>query len=100
MVWPIGKWWTCFAKEAIRTQACEEGFFDGQTIGIEKTNEKLAEDVCRCENHGFKHGWVRALWDVGVDSASPLYKEYKFPFKAFDAEKTNDEEEGIEPETA
>lgn len=53
--------------------------------------EKLAEEVCRCENHGFKHGWIKALQAAGVDPTSLLYQSYTFPFEAFDTEMIDDE---------
>lgn len=81
-----------FAIEAAKNMSYEKGFHDGWRIGIDKTKEKLADEVCRCENRGFKHGWIKALQAVGVDSASPLYQKYTLPFEAFDAEKTNDED--------
>ncbi|GMP21723.1 hypothetical protein CsSME_00000039 [Camellia sinensis var. sinensis] len=88
------------AKEGIRTRAYEEGFFDGRKIGIEKTMEKLADDVCQYENRGFKHGWIKALQVAGIDSASLLYQNYKVPFEVYDTEKKDDEEEGADPEMA
>ena len=80
-----------FAIESTKARSYEKGFHEGQKIGIEKMKEKLAEEICRCENRGFKHGWTKALQAAGVDPASPLYQSYTFPFKAFEAEKTNDE---------
>ena len=62
-----------FAIETARVAAYEKGFHDGRKIRIQKTKEKFAEEVCRCENCGFKHGWIKAsqaakiLWALGID---------------------------------
>lgn len=86
-----------FAIETARAAAYEKGFHDGQKVGIQKTKEKLAEEVCRCENHGFKHGWIKALHQAealqatGLDSVSPLYQHNDFSFSAFEIEKSDDE---------
>ncbi|GMP27608.1 hypothetical protein CsSME_00003514 [Camellia sinensis var. sinensis] len=86
-----------FALESAKTRAYEQGFHDGRKVGIEKTKEKLAEEVCQCENWGFKHGWIRALHaaealrEVGVDSALPLYQRNHFPCATFDVKKSDDE---------
>ncbi|GMP24258.1 hypothetical protein CsSME_00001586 [Camellia sinensis var. sinensis] len=86
-----------FAIETDKSRAYEKGFHDGRKVEIDKTKEKLADEVCRCENRGFKHGWIKALkvadalWAAGVDSASPLYQGHHFPFLAFEVEKNDDE---------
>ena len=80
-----------FAIESVKARSYEKGFHDSRKIGIEKTKEKLAEEVYQCENCGFKHGGIKALQAAGVDPASPLYQSYTFPFEAFDAEKIDDE---------
>ena len=53
-----------FALENAKGRAYEKGFHDGRKVGIEKTKEKLAEEVCRCENRGFRHGWLMASQDI------------------------------------
>ena len=79
------------------TSSYEKGFQDGLKVGIEKTKQDLAEEVCRCENRGFKHGWIKALQTeesleaVGIDSASPLYHRHYFPYSDFKIEKSDDE---------
>ncbi|GMP44895.1 hypothetical protein CsSME_00013635 [Camellia sinensis var. sinensis] len=86
-----------FAIEATKWRAYEKGFHEGRKVGIEKTREKLAEEVCGCENRGFKHDWIKTLQAVealqvaGVDSASPLYQRDRIPFSAFKVEKSDDE---------
>ena len=50
-----------FAVETARSVGYEKGFHDGRRVGIDKTKEKLAEEVCRCENRGFRHRWIKAL---------------------------------------
>ncbi|XP_028071511.1 uncharacterized protein LOC114273894 [Camellia sinensis] len=45
-----------FATESAKARPYEKGFHDGQKIGIEKMKEKLAKEVYRCKNRGFKHG--------------------------------------------
>ena len=42
-----------FAIETARGVAYEKGFHDGRLVGIQKTKEKLAEEVCLYENRGF-----------------------------------------------
>lgn len=43
--------------------------------------------------------WVeKALQTASVDSASPLNQSYIMSFEAYDAKKTNDEEEAVNPE--
>lgn len=80
-----------------RTSGYEKGFQDGLKVGIEKTKQNLAEEVCRCENRGFKHGWIKALQTegslkaVGIDSALPLYHRHHFPYPDFEIEKSDDE---------
>ena len=49
-----------YAKESAKGRAYEKGFHEGQKVRIEKTKEKLVEEVCRCENRGFRHGWIKA----------------------------------------
>ena len=86
-----------FEIEAEKTRDYEQGFHEGRKIGIQNTKEKLAEEVSRCENRGFKHGWIKALQAAealraaGVDSASPLYQGHNFPFATFEVEKSDDE---------
>ncbi|GMP66442.1 hypothetical protein CsSME_00026820 [Camellia sinensis var. sinensis] len=86
-----------FAMENAKGRAYEKGFHEGRRVGIEKTKEKLAEEVCRCKNRGFRHGWIKAsqaveaLRAAGIDSASPLYHCKRFPFSAFEVEKSDDE---------
>ncbi|GMP23080.1 hypothetical protein CsSME_00000815 [Camellia sinensis var. sinensis] len=86
-----------FAIESAKTRAYEKGFHVGRKVGIEKTREKLAEEVCRCENWGFRHGWIEALKAAdalraaGVQSASPLYHRCNLPFDAYEIEKSDDE---------
>ena len=88
-----------FAIETARGVAYEKGFHDGRLVGIQKTKEKLAEEVCRCENRGFKHGWIKAsqateaLRASGIDSVLPLYQRNHFPFSAYEVEKSEDEGE-------
>ncbi|XP_028072346.1 uncharacterized protein LOC114274583 [Camellia sinensis] len=53
-----------FAVENVRTMGYEQGFHAGRKVGIDKTKEKLAEEVCRYENEGFRHGWIVALQDA------------------------------------
>ncbi|GMP69639.1 hypothetical protein CsSME_00028824 [Camellia sinensis var. sinensis] len=80
-----------------RTSSYEKGFQNGLKVGIEKTKQDLAEEVCRCENRGFKHDWIKALQTeealeaVGIDSASPLYHHHYFPCSDFEIEKSDDE---------
>ncbi|GMP24850.1 hypothetical protein CsSME_00001977 [Camellia sinensis var. sinensis] len=80
-----------------QTSGYEKGFQDGLKVGIEKTKRDLAEEVCRCENRGFKHGWIKALQTeealeaMGIDSASPLYHRHYFPYFDFEIEKSDDE---------
>ncbi|KAF5933031.1 hypothetical protein HYC85_029202 [Camellia sinensis] len=81
-----------FAIESAKVRSYEKGFHDGRKIRIDKTKEKLDEEVCRCENREFKHGWIKTLQVASVDPTSPLYQSYTFPFEAFDAEKSDDEE--------
>ena len=86
-----------FAIEAAKTRAYEQGFHDDRKIGIQKTKEKLADEVCQCENRRFKHEWIKALQAAealhatGVDSASLLYQGHNFPFSALEVEKSDDE---------
>ena len=86
-----------FAIETARSVGYEKGFYDSWKVGIEKTKEKLAEEVCRCENRGFRHGWIKALQaaealqEVGIESTLPLYQRHHFPFGAFEIEKSDDE---------
>ena len=90
-----------FAMENAKGRAYEKGFDEGRKVGIEKTKEKLAEEVCRCENCGFRHGWIKAsqaaeaLRAAGIDSASPLYHSKHFPFSAFEVEKSDDEGDAV-----
>ena len=35
-----------FAMESAKERAYEKGFHEGRKVGIEKTKEKLAEEVC------------------------------------------------------
>ena len=68
-----------FAVANARAKGYEEGFHAGRKIGIDKTKKTLTEEVCRCENRGFKHGWLtalqaaEALWAAGVDSERPTW---------------------------
>ncbi|GMP48443.1 hypothetical protein CsSME_00015790 [Camellia sinensis var. sinensis] len=80
-----------------RTSGYEKGFQDGLKVGIEKSKRDLAEEVCRCENRGFKHGWIKALQTekaleaVGIDSTSPLYHRHYLPYSDFEIERSDDE---------
>ena len=86
-----------FAVENARPLGYEKGFNDGRRVGIDKTKEKLAEEVCRCENRGFRHGWIKvlqaskALQGTGAEWASPLYHCHDFLFDAFVIEISDDE---------
>ena len=86
-----------FAMENARTVGYEKGFHNDRRVGIDKTKEKLTEEVCRCENRGFRHGWIKALQALkafqgaGVESALSLYHRRDFPFNAFKIEKSDDE---------
>ena len=90
-----------FALESANGRSYEKGFHEGRLVGIQKTKEKLAEEVCRCENRGFRHGWIKAsqvaesLRLSGIDSASPLYHSKDFPFSAFEVEKSEDEGDAV-----
>ena len=76
----------------------ESGYQDGLKAGIKKAKTDLAEEVCRCENRGFKHGWIKALQtvealgSVGINSASPLYHRHYLPYPEFEIEKSDDED--------
>ncbi|GMP58122.1 hypothetical protein CsSME_00021908 [Camellia sinensis var. sinensis] len=86
-----------FAIKSAKTRAYEKGFHEGRKVGIEKTREKLTEEVCRCENREFLHGWIEALKAAdtlraaGVQLASPLYHHRNLPFDAYEIEKSDDE---------
>lgn len=90
-----------FAMELANGGAYEKGFHDGRKIRIQKTKKKLAEEVCRCKNYGFKHGWIKALQAeealraAGIDSAFPLYQHNHFPFFAFEVEQSEDEGDAV-----
>ena len=95
---PLGQSKLVVAKRVTeRTSSYEKRFQDGLKVGIEKTKQDLAEEVCRCENRGFKHGWIKALQTeealeaVGIDSASPLYHRHYFSYSDFEIEKSDDE---------
>ncbi|XP_028091552.1 chromatin-remodeling ATPase INO80-like [Camellia sinensis] len=88
-----------FAIETARITTYEKGFHDGRKIKIQKTKEKLAEEVCRCENRGFKHGWIKALQQAeslraaGLNLAFPLHQQNDLPVSAFEIEKSDDEQD-------
>ncbi|GMP30344.1 hypothetical protein CsSME_00005052 [Camellia sinensis var. sinensis] len=90
-----------FAMETAKGRAYEKGFHEGQKVGIEKTKEKLAEEVYRCENRGFRHGWIKvsqaaeALRASDIDSVSPLYHSKHFLFSVFEVEKSEDEGDAV-----
>ena len=90
-----------FALESAKGRAYEKGFHEGRRVEIEKTKEKLAEEVCRCENRGLRHGWIKAsqaaeaLRVASIESASPLYHSKHFPFSAFEVEKSDDEGDAV-----
>ncbi|XP_028062968.1 uncharacterized protein LOC114266278 [Camellia sinensis] len=74
-----------FTIGTARDAAYEKGFHNGQLIGIQKTKEKLTEEVCQSENRGFKHatkglpqvllpqqGFEEAIESASSQAQSPL----------------------------